>query len=523
MEEERNPHNPAPHLFELYRLWRGLGENAPLETKDLCGSNLDDCEELLPYWLELDVQAARLLPDWKSPAGAPVPGLMAIMADRDETKAWAFVFPPRYRGEPVSPEAAREEIGSRGIVHGLLEAALAEALLYPLRLVLLAAGTSAAHGRDGYVEYLIDAPEKARFAQTPNSEKEQLDYKNLHWLVTVKAGDVLCRIHPPTQAVSGMSVRGEVIPGRPGRAAAAPRGENTALSENGEELVAVIDGTLRQRRGRLDVENTVTIEGDVDFSTGNLNVEGNIIIKGAVRNGFRVQAAGNIAVRQMVEDAALIAGGDIEIEYGMNGNSRGVLRAEGSVRCKFLEHTTVYAKGDVVLGSAINCRIECGGEALITMAPGCVIGGVVTSMKKIEARSVGAEYRHIPTKLIISHLPYHTEEIRRLRAEAEAEQAKLDSIKAMFQQQGEIPPEKAQIVQNLKEQQAALKIKLTKINATLLGLEIRDQETAKGAILIGAAHPGAELTVLNARRLIENTVYNCRVTNVDGEIHIGLK
>ncbi|MDR1070156.1 MAG: FapA family protein [Gracilibacteraceae bacterium] len=523
MTDGKNPSIPAPHLCELYRLWRGLREDAPLNMGIFTGGGAEDGEQFLPYWLELDVQAAKLLEEWNSPSGAPVPGLTAIMFDRDETKAWIFVFPPHRRGEPVGLERARDEMSARGVTHGVVESALTEALTRPMRLVLLAEGALPAHGRDGYVEYLIDVPEKARFTQVADNEKNRIDYKNLYWLVAVKAGDVLCRLHPPTAAVNGVSVKGAVIPGRPGRTVSAPKGQNTALSESGAELIAVIDGTIRQKRGRLDVENTVTIEGDVDFSTGNLSVEGNIVVKGAVRSGFRVQATGNIEVRQMVEDATLVAGGDIVIEYGMNGNSRGVLRAEGQVRCKFLEHTIVYAKGDVMLGSAINCRIECGGAVLVTTTPGCVIGGVLMSMKKIEARSVGAEYRSIPTKLVIQPLPYHTEEIRRLREEAKAEQAKLDSINAIFQKQGEVSPEKAQIVQSLKEQQAAIKIKLAKTNAALTGLEAKGQEMARGAILIGTAYPGADLTVLNARRRLDDTAYNCRVTNVDGEIHIGLK
>ncbi|MDR1603196.1 MAG: FapA family protein [Gracilibacteraceae bacterium] len=510
----------APHLCALYRLWRGFNESAPLRAADFYAADLDE-EEIRPCWLELDLRAARLLAEWQAPSGAPVPGLLALIFAGDEIKTWVFVFPPYRRGEPVDAEAALAELAARGVTHGIVPSALEAALLHPMRLVLLAVGTPPVHGRDGYVEYLIDAPEKARFAQT--ADDAQLDFKNLHWLVSVKTGDLLCRIHPPAPALSGLSVRGATIPARPGRPAQAVRGQNTVLSEDGTELSAGIDGTVRRRHGRLDIENTVLIEGDVDFSTGNLNVEGNILIKGSVRTGFRVQASGGIVVQQVVEDATLVAGGDIVIERGMNGNSRGTLRAEGHIRCKFLEHTIVYARGDVLLGSAVNCKIECGGEALVTLAPGCIIGGSITSMKKIEARSVGTEIRHIPTLLSIQLLPWHIDEARRLRTEAKAEQAKLDAIKEMFRKQGEIPPEKAHIAQNLKEQQAALQMKLTKINAALLGITAREQEAARGAILLGTAYPGISLLISGARLRLEETAYSCRYTNIDGEIHCGLK
>jgi uncharacterized protein (DUF342 family) len=507
------------NLQTLFQKWRG---GATASLTDLVTSDGTEVSE--DCWDSLDSKAEALLAQLANPANPPVNGTFELIVSADSAVAWALSFPPFNHGEPATWEQAQKALAAQSVTNGLIDGSLEHALTNPLQLTLLAKGSTPVHATDGYVEYLIDIPEKARLVKIAETASETTDFKNLNWLVSVNEGDTLCVIHPPTEPVDGISVRGVVLNGRKGRLAVPPQGKNTELVDEGARLIATIGGTIKQIMGKLSVENTVVIDGDVDFSTGNLTVQGSILIRGAVRNGFRVEATGNITVQQMVEDAMLFAGGDIVIEYGMNGNSRGTLRADGNIRCKFLEHTNVFCKGDVMLGSAVNCTIESGGEVLVLFTPGCIIGGTITSMKKIEARSVGAESRFIPTQLMIACLPNVAQEKQRLTDESEAEQQKLAPIEDMLSKLTDVPPDKVQIVQELKTQQSALKMKLIRLGALLQGIKAQEEYMlTQGVVLMGVAYPGVRVNINGARRNFDDNAYNCRLFKHEGEIVVGIK
>ena len=120
-----------------------------------------------------------------------------------------------------------------------------------------------------------------------------------------------------------------------------PAGKNTELSEDGTQLLSKIEGQILVRNDKYNIEQTLTIDGNVDFSIGNLDVTGNLVVQGDICSGFEVRATGDITVNGMIEGASVVAGGNIFVRSGMNGNSKGVLTAGKDIRCKFMENTVL--------------------------------------------------------------------------------------------------------------------------------------------------------------------------------------
>lgn len=87
-----------------------------------------------------------------------------------------------------------------------------------------------------------------------------------------------------------------------------PKGKNTEISEDGQNLIAAINGQINYIDGKVNVFQNYEVPANVDNSTGNINFIGNVIVRGSVLSGFVIQAGGNVEVGGVVEGATIIAG-----------------------------------------------------------------------------------------------------------------------------------------------------------------------------------------------------------------------
>ena len=129
---------------------------------------------------------------------------------------------------------------------------------------------------------------------------------------------------------------------------------------------------------------------NVDVSRGNLESEGSIEISGDVAENFTVRAGGDVVVNGQVEGATIIAGGNIVIAKGMNGMSKGVLQAGGSVVVRYLENVNVCAGEDVSSEAILHCNITAGNEVRVDGRRGVIIGGTIQAGISVVAKTIGA-------------------------------------------------------------------------------------------------------------------------------------
>ena len=112
-----------------------------------------------------------------------------------------------------------------------------------------------------------------------------VDFRQVNLLRTVEKDQLLAVKIPASKGTDGVNVFGEAIDST-GKDKSLPAGKNTYISEDGLSLYAATNGRIIRQKELLHVENILTIEGDVDYSTGNINFNGDVAISGDVLGGF---------------------------------------------------------------------------------------------------------------------------------------------------------------------------------------------------------------------------------------------
>jgi len=218
-----------------------------------------------------------------------------------------------------------------------------------------------------------------------------VDFHQISTLRTVERDQLLAVKIPPTKGQDGCDVLGHIIDST-GKDKTLPQGKNTYISEDGLSLYASESGRIVYERDKLNVENILALQGDVDFSTGNIEFTGDIAISGDVLTGFKVKSEGNIRIRGVVEGAEIISTkGDIIIGRGVVGQEKARLIAGNDIRAEFINEATIEAGRDVIAGEYImNSVISATNEIRATEGRGSIIGGKSYAEKAIEAKSIGS-------------------------------------------------------------------------------------------------------------------------------------
>ena len=264
----------------------------------------------------------------------------------DKMKATMMVWEPEGDGADITEEALYKALQEKHITYGIDEEKIrdiAENKRYR-QLFVIASGKPAKDGTSGKIKDFFPRQVQLKYATKQNGG---IDFKNMNLIHNVKEGDVVCQITRPTDPEDGMNIYGQPVRGRQGAMPAIPQGKNITYNEDGTQLVAACEGNLTFRSGRFHVEKVFEVAGNVDNSIGNINFSGSVFIQGDVFEGYEVRAKGNITVMGMVEGAALIAGGDIQLLLK--------LPLEGVLGCLAQGYP---AAGQVVVGGAFISHSE---------------------------------------------------------------------------------------------------------------------------------------------------------------------
>lgn len=474
----------------------GSGDPGSAVTAD----SADNAEELLP-----DRDAA-----------------LVIYVSSDAMAAWGYVLPPSGAGKGLSPAQLQEALKQNNIRFGLIEdnfRLLLEQEIYQ-QPILIARGLPAKNGVNGFV---TDHFKRQVTQQFTEDSRGNVNFKQLNNIQQVSAGDVICDITPAISGEAGKTVTGATISCQiPGKEAAVPQGSGTVLSDDRRQLLAKVDGHLQFKGTAFLIDPVLKITGDVDGSTGNLEFNGDISISGDVRNGFSVKASGNIIVRGSVEGACLDAGKDILISSGITGNGRAQITAGGSIQCKYLEHCTVTALGDIKTESIVLGQIQCNRNVIVTSGIGAIIGGKIVAASSIKARSIGSKSRHITTLVIGT--PFKAVEDRR-HAEQELKQIEhnLSELgKNITYLQSGRNPGKMHMLGQLIEAQEVISARKTEVEELLASLDADTCELKNCRIQCSHLFPVTDLQIGVATLRVTDEYSSCNIYyNDNNEIVIG--
>ncbi len=526
--EEPAVQEPEAELFEdnhplakLRRAWcqeraASRGDDADSDQAPFGPQDLLPGEELLPVHRRLIEQAARsaaeMLASFHGSGGQlqAVNGHVGVLESEDGLSAWILLLPPLYGGGDVTLEHLHTALVERGVTYGVDTQAL-ETLAQPVyfRMVEAARGTPPVDGEDGSVEEVIPTSSSVRFVEKQNGI---IDFKDMNWFHNVSEGEVLCRMLPPTPAKNGTNVHGAAITAKEGRKVVPPAGKNTAVSEDGLTLVARIEGEVVYRSGQYHVEQALTINGNVDFSTGNLDVKGAVVVRGDICEGFTVKASGDITVYGMIEGATLISGGNIFAKTGMNGNGKGSMTARGEIRCKFIENGSADAEGNIYLESAVNARLSSQSSVLVKSGRGALIGGETVAMKTIEATSAGNKNNYLTAVSIKA-----TESFQIKQKQVE------DDLRKTFEELDELTASEngAALTNEARLRSSTLKMKERKLRQQLEQMRTQCEELDSAVMRFGALYPNTVVGISGVIATSKQEHTHCLIYQKDREIVFG--
>ena len=428
-----------------------------------------------------------------------------------------------YRRLPV--EALRALLEEKGIVYGVREDALEELAQGKKKYeeTLVAVGTAAKDGRDGFFEYHFNPqPETRPIILSDGS----VDYNVLGKIEVVTKGQLLATYHPALPAVTGRDVLGNTTEAYEGKELPPLQCKRCEPDEEGVKYYASVEGHVTVAGNCLTVTPIYMIEGNLDAATGDVDFHGDVLIQGNVFAGVTVKTTGSITVNGHVETATLLAGKDVILKNGMQGSGNGVIRAGGNVMARFLEQTQVFAGNEINTGALLNCDVEAGQSVVIAGNRGTIIGGSVTAVEQISAASIGNR-AGVTTQLVIgldSDFKHKMGDIDRLTSEYQDNMS--DAVRALdrITHQLKTQPVTPELNQQKAEQMRRkihYQLKLQEISAERERLIDINRRSAEGKIVVGGiANVGCVIIINGVREMLHSEYRDVTFKKKSQEIRI---
>lgn len=421
-----------------------------------------------------------------------------VRVTEDAMEAWLYLAPKEDKEEGYTKEELLELLSEHGVCHGINQsniAAMAKKKVYN-REIKVAQATQAKPGKDGYYEFSVPEDETMKM---PEIRKDgSVDYQSMSVLTNVKQGDVIARYHKAVFGVDGMDVFGREIPVPQVRELPPLRGKGVSQSvDNPEEYIAETDGKVDYKDGKLSILKVHEVTGDVDLVIGKIEFPGDIVISGNVSAGVTICAGKSLTIEGTVEAANLIAGGDIVLKRGIQGNHKGRVITKGNFYADFVEHAMVQAEKDVQANILLNSQIHSGGKVLLTGKKAAIIGGMVHADKGIHCKTLGND---VNVKTVVH---------------AGCEQSIVDKYR-------EITKEKNEKTELLAEMEEEL-IELLKKKRTLGNL-VKAQEKRCEELLVERKRLKKEMEEIRLKTRKCNEVFaKCKdaVIRIEGDLFVG--
>ncbi|MCL2801696.1 MAG: FapA family protein [Treponema sp.] len=396
--------------------------------------------------------------------------MASIEVDDAEMRVFVTVIPPGNGGADLTVEAFKSLLTQNRVYHGVKEEFLIEFADRPVyrEKVEIAEGTKPQNGKDAYIEYNFEIDQtKIKLKEGTNG---RVNFKELNIIQNVVQNQPLAKKKPPEDGIDGKTVTGKILPARAGSDIPLPVGTNVHVGDDGDTIIADINGQVILAGGKISVEPVLTVEGDVNLKTGNIIFLGNVIITGNVEDGFSVKAAGNIEVKGTVSKAELDAEGDVIIYQGVNGKSGGKIRAGRSFFSRFIENANVEVGNMVVVTDGIiNSNVDALKSIICQGKRANIMGGRLRAGEEINAKVLGNSTSGTETICEVGFDPHSKIELERLmeiksNAEDELDGMKLDlqSLINTKKQRKSLPDDKEAYLQELMERRQLLTEELEK-------------------------------------------------------------
>ena len=256
--------------------------------------------------------------------------------------------------------------------------------------VLIAQGTPPIPGADTMVDHPFQIGKHAGKILPDGS----IDLRDRNSVVGVEEGQLLGKVISATKGIPGKNLIGENIETTDGKEISFKAGENVrGEGDPPHAFFAEINGNIYITSDTIDIKKVFIVDGDVDYEVGNIDTTHDVQINGNISAGFRVKSGGSISVGGLIEAGAVLScRGDIIAAQGILGEgtqvtAQGVI-SMGSILTKFIQNSTVMAKGDIEVGSYIfNSKVR-SGTTIRVHKEGGVRGGSIVGGETFASQSI---------------------------------------------------------------------------------------------------------------------------------------
>ena len=415
----------------------------------------------------------------------------------------------------------KEALAVKNIVFGIDEEAVKEAAASG-RITKVAFGIPPEHGLDAQIIKKFDMSITGRPVA---DEYDRVDYKNLNIFLLAKKGQVLAERIPHTQGKPGTNVHGATIRQKPGKPKPVPAGKNTVIKDE-NFVVSEIDGQIVDNGNKISVDPHLEVKGDVGLATGNIDFVGGVTVNGSVQLGFQLKATGDIEIKGMISGGD-VSGRNIIVKGGVQGMSRGTVRAENDFQATFAENADIEAGGNVIITDvAMHSTIRAGHTLIVEGKKGLINGGNLAAGEEIRATNIG-NVSNVVTRLTVGVNPMLQKQYQTVLKEYNEAKKRLDQVTKMINTLGkldisQLPPDKAERFNALIRSQFPLAGTVERNERLLKELDVELQKMKRGKIRVkDTMYPGARLSINSIMKNVQVEEKCCTQYVEDDFIKIG--
>lgn len=417
---------------------------------------------------------------------------------------------------PASPEVSGlnveellKAIQEDGIIFGVVPEEVEKLVRLNVfnQWVIIARGEKPEEGKDGSIRFHFNTERTKIHLKEDASGKVNL--RDLNLIQNVKKGDILCELISPISGKSGMSVKGEELPSKPGKEAKLPSGKNVTTSADRNHMYSAIDGMVLWLENAVNVEPCYVVH-DVDASVGNIRFNGSVVVQGEVGDGYEIHANEDITIATTVGRVVLEAGGNIKIAGGILGQEKAIITANGNIHTKFIQDAHVKSEKEIVVNDYIrNSLVSAMGPVVIKNANGFIATSKVSSDCWIYCHTAGQEDAGVETELSIGHSPILHQEQKRIKediAEKIEDLLKLQSSLSklrVLKATSELSRQQEMLYNKILDTIETLRLTLTQQNAKIMEIVEKIHKTYQGNIYIeGTVHERTNIYIGMASKII---------------------
>ena len=451
---------------------------------------------------------------------SPVDAVIHISFSDNRMEAYLRVEPPMNGGAAPTLQGFENALAMRKIIYGVKTEklkALAENPVYNEEH-LVATGVMPVNGVDGTYVFLFSLEKDYRPKERSDGS---VDYRDLGIVENVKKGQALCTITHPTEGSEGIALTGLRLRQVKGKAVPPLSGRNTELSEDGTAIYSTIDGQVEFDGRKINVSETLFFKGDIDKSTGNIKFIGNVVIEGTVLDNFVVEAGGNIEIGGTVGSATLKADGNILLRSGIIG---GEISCQGDLTSNFIEHCSVFARGNITADYIMTSNIKCGKSLKLIGSKGKFVGGSCIASQNITARIIGSS-TCLETDLKIGMDPSvfaRQQELIKLLPGLEKQITSLKNLIALLKEHEaahRLVPDKKLILDNAQSSFGKCVVLFTRSNQELSEIQEKMDSASHGKIICTETiFPGTIVTIGAARLKVTDAMQSTSLYYSEGRI-----